>query len=279
MVVKLVNPMEARTFLFVPGHRPDLTDKADRSGADAVICDLEDGVPSRMRPDARARLAAVVRASPGMFMVRINSVQSAEGERDLAFVGQYHRLLAGVLVAKCESLKDVEAARSAAPDAPLVLQVESARGLGMLTTMLGKDLGPTRLAMGNLDLGVDLGCDQDSATMAFASAKLVVASRLASMPGPIDGVTPQTSDLALARSQARRARARGYAGKLCIHPAQVAPTLEGLAPTAETVAWAKSVASSIGDDGGAVAVAGEMVDAPVLARAMRILRESGVEPA
>jgi citrate lyase subunit beta/citryl-CoA lyase len=34
----------ARSFLFVPGNRPDRFDKAAASGADIVIVDLEDAV-------------------------------------------------------------------------------------------------------------------------------------------------------------------------------------------------------------------------------------------
>ena len=46
---------EARTYLYVPGHRPDRFAKAFASGADAVILDLEDAVPIGAKDDAACR--------------------------------------------------------------------------------------------------------------------------------------------------------------------------------------------------------------------------------
>lgn len=50
--------MAARSYLFVPGTRPDRFEKALRSGADAVILDLEDAVSVAEKTEAREAVAA-----------------------------------------------------------------------------------------------------------------------------------------------------------------------------------------------------------------------------
>src|SRR6516164_7103375 len=63
----------AHSYLFVPGNRPDRFAKAQASGADAVIIDLEDAVPAAEKSNARAAIEAWVNpAQPAI--VRINGV-------------------------------------------------------------------------------------------------------------------------------------------------------------------------------------------------------------
>jgi citrate lyase subunit beta/citryl-CoA lyase len=74
------------------------------------------------------------------------------------------------------------------------------------------------------------------------------------------------------RADAARARRIGFGGKLCIHPAQIDPVREAFAPTQAELAWARQVlAADAASAGAATAMAGEMVDRPVVARAKSIL--------
>jgi citrate lyase subunit beta/citryl-CoA lyase len=85
-------------------------------------------------------------------------------------------------------------------------------------------------------------------------------------------VTTALDDAARIEQEARRARSLGFGGKLCIHPKQVAIVNAAFSPTAEQIAWARRVVdAAAGAAGAAVAVDGKMVDAPVLARARRLL--------
>ena len=52
-----------RSMLFVPGDRPERFAKALASGADAVICDLEDAVTPATRPQARLNVAELLRTT------------------------------------------------------------------------------------------------------------------------------------------------------------------------------------------------------------------------
>jgi citrate lyase subunit beta/citryl-CoA lyase len=128
----------------------------------------------------------------------------------------------------------------------------------------------TRLAFGSIDYCADLGCAHLRDVLLPARAELVLASRLADLEPPLDGVTAQIDDATAAFDDATHARALGFAGKLSIHPRQVPDVLRAFAPTAEEVSWAKRV---LGSGDGAVRVDGAMVDAPVRAKARAILEE------
>jgi len=263
----------ARTFLFAPGHRSDLVPKAMRTSADVVICDLEDGVPADLREEARHQVDELLGLSPGALAVRMSAVDSADGQADLALLAQHRQSLLGIVIAKCESPEHLRTVRDAVPDVPLLLLIESAHGLDQLDTLTSLGLPNLRLVLGSLDLAVDLDCDPGSETVTWSAARLVVASRRGDLPSPVSGVTPQTDDPVAVHESARLARAMGFTGKLCIHPAQLAPAAEGLAPTAASVAWARSITAAAIRTGGTTAIGGEMVDAPVVARAERILLE------
>jgi citrate lyase subunit beta/citryl-CoA lyase len=113
--------------------------------------------------------------------------------------------------------------------------------------------------------------DDDDALQPFR-AQLVLASRVAGLSAPVDGVTTATDDAATLARDSRRARASGFGGKLCIHPRQVAAVNAAFTPSPEQLAWARRVvAAAQASAGAAVAVDGKMVDAPVFARASRLL--------
>jgi citrate lyase subunit beta / citryl-CoA lyase len=99
----------------------------------------------------------------------------------------------------------------------------------------------------------------------------VLASRIAGVAAPVDGVTTALRDPERLAEDVRAARGLGFAGKLCIHPDQVRSVQVGFAPTDQEVAWAERIVAAARTTAGAIAVDGAMVDRPVLARAQRIL--------
>lgn len=105
---------------------------------------------------------------------------------------------------------------------------------------------------------------------------MVLATRLARISGPLDGVTVAIDDPDRLTADVQRARRLGFGGKLCIHPKQVKIVSSGFAPTEQELAWARRVLSKIKESGGAaVAVDGKMIDRPVMLRAEAILQEGG----
>ena len=257
-------------FLFVPADRPDRWAKAFVSGADAVILDLEDGVAAPSKPGARRALREgrdAIDAAQCPILVRLNARSSNDYSLDLAAVGDLG--LAGVMLAKAETAADVEGA-SAATGAPVVALIETARGLAAARLIAA---ACARIAFGSIDFAADLGTAHTPAALASARSELVLASRLADRPAPIDGVTTSIKDPDLIRADAARACELGFSGKLLIHPAQIAPAMDGFRPSGDDVAWAERILSARGVLG-AAAIDGAMVDAPVFLRAEQILRRA-----
>lgn len=257
--------------LFLPADRTDRFDKAVASRADAIILDLEDAVSPTARNDARdglRGLASRIAAAPVPVILRINAVGTSDHADDLAIARELP--LAAVMLAKAESADDVANVASAC-DREIVSLVETARGLAAARAIATRS---SRLAFGSLDFAVDLGCAHDRDVLAAARMELVMASRLAGIAAPLDGVTTAIDDAALIEDDARHASRMGFGGKLLIHPAQIAPAAAGLSPDASEVAWARRILAAAVEStagSGALSVAGTMVDAPVLRRAERII--------
>jgi citrate lyase subunit beta/citryl-CoA lyase len=129
------------------------------------------------------------------------------------------------------------------------------------------------LAFGSIDFAADIGCAHTRAALAIARFELVLASRLAGRPGPIDGVTASVKDADLVRSDAEYAGEIGFAGKLLIHPAQIEPAGRGFAPNLADIALAERILAASRSEGATV-VDGAMVDAPVVLRAQQLLNRA-----
>ena len=266
----------ARSFLFVPGNRPERFAKALASGADAVIIDLEDAVPLDAKLAARDALLAAWpdfdAAQRARLLVRVNPFGTPWHQADLAAVANLTGLGA-VMLPKAETPQQIAhaAQTSGLPVLPLI---ESAEGLGQMDLM-ARTPNVLRLVLGHIDLQADLGlsCGPDEAELAPVRLALVVASRRAGLPSPVDGVTTATTNAEVLAQDAQRSRRFGMGAKLCIHPAQVDGVHQALAPTEAESDWSRRVlAAEVAAGGGAFSVDGKMVDPPVLLLARRILQ-------
>ncbi len=253
----------ARTWLFVPGDRPERFDKALAAGADAVIIDLEDAVAADAKQRARDVIGQWLAPERAVWL-RINAAGTHEFADDVELSRRPG--VAGVVLPKAESADDVRAVGR--PD--VVALVESARGIANVEAIAAAGC-VLRLAFGSIDFQADCGIPgEGDALLAFRS-RIVLASRLAGIGPPIDGVTVAIDDAARLRADALRARDLGFGGKLCIHPKQLATVREAFAPTDAERAWAARVLAAAERAGGAaVQVDGQMVDRPVMLRARAI---------
>jgi citrate lyase subunit beta/citryl-CoA lyase len=262
--------MQPRSYLFVPGHRPDRFDKACAAGADQVIIDLEDAVPPADKAKAREAVAAWL--SPDRpVLVRINGADSEWFGDDLALCGKPG--VAGVVLPKAEREADLAALAAAGAQA-IVPLIESALGLWHCAA-LARMPRVERLVFGSIDFSFDLGIREGFEQLLYARSQLVLASRVAGIAAPVDGVTTSFNDPAIVRDDTLRARALGFGAKLCIHPKQVGPVNDAFVPTGEELAWAGRVlAANEKAQGAAVAVDGKMVDRPVVLIAQQMLDEA-----
>lgn len=265
-----------RSFLFVPGNRPERFVKALDSGADAIIIDLEDAVAAEDKAVARAALMqAEFTRSNVLVYVRINAVDTPWFAEDLKVLR--HAGICGVFLPKAEHAEEV--ARVRAHTACRVIPIiESATGLCHVQDV-ARASGVERLAFGSIDFQLDMNCDGSESALLYARSQLVVVSRWAGLLAPIDGVTLAMDDESRVAADAGHAKGLGMGGKLCIHPRQVSVVNAAWQPTAEEIIWARQVLAA-GDAAGAnaVAVDGVMIDRPLLLKAQRIIsRAQGID--
>lgn len=268
----------ARSLLFVPATRPERFAKAFDSGAGCIIVDLEDAVAEDRKDDARAQLAQhLPHMRSGQLartVVRVNAVGTLWHDADLALLHDWVGQGVAVMCPKSEDAGALRAVTEKLGDqARIVALVESLAGLDALDA-IAREPQVVRLAFGHLDFQLDLGmrASPEEPELAFARNALVAASRRARLPAPIDGVTTDTGNAERLAADARRARAFGFGGKLCIHPAQVAGVNEALGYSEAEQAWARRVLDEAAQRGGeAFSLDGRMVDLPVILAAEAIV--------
>lgn len=256
-----------RSYLFVPGDRPERFAKALAAGADVVIFDLEDAVSAANKVQAREHIDRAV-SEGAEVMLRINGQGTPDFADDLALVSRLR--LRGVMLPKAESIEPLQAL-AAVTDTPVIPLIESALGLWQVLEVAGGP-GVERLAFGSIDFQVDVGCDGSDAALLHARSQIVLASRVAGLQAPIDGVSVSLDDAQVITAEAAHSRALGFAGKLCIHPRQVPVVNRVFTPSDVEIAWARRVVEASDKAGGAaVSVDGTMVDLPVLLKAQGLL--------
>jgi citrate lyase subunit beta/citryl-CoA lyase len=276
-----------RSLLFVPGNKPRMLEKARALSADAVILDLEDAVPAGEKTKARDMVREALEAGRygPQVIVRINALTTGLAEDDLRAV-----LVAG-LDAVC--LPKAETAAGLERTVSLLSALEQERGLPrggvyllpLIETALGvlnafqvarADHRVRALCLGGEDLCRNLGAvrSKEGLELAHARAHLVLAARAAGVLA-VDKVHTDLHDTDGLLADARQARQLGFSGKLVIHPSQIEPVHHAFLPSEEEVAHAFRVlqafeaAEGVGE--GVIALDGQMIDAPVVARAREVL--------
>ena len=273
-----------RSLLFAPGNRADVLAKLPRSAPSAAVIDLEDAVPPDRKSEARAVAHQVAPSLVGQvrLFVRVNAPDTehfAADVRDGLPPG-----LTGVTVPKLESAEAVEAV-SAALDAAEHTGLAIAAGIETVAGVVDARSVTTHPRVrwcyfGAEDYVADLGGVRTASNHEVATARAQVgqAARLGGVQA-VDMVVADFADDDRFRREAAEARALGFTGKLCIHPAQVPLANEAFRPTDEELAWARDVDAAyreaIGRGEAAISVRGEMVDEPVARRARALLTTDG----
>ena len=259
-----------RSMLFVPGSRADLAAKAPRSAPAVVVLDLEDAVPAAEKAAARHTVQEAAAALAGTvdLCVRVNPPGTEWFTDDVAALPDG---LAGVVVPKLETTEQVALVAEALAGRPVVAGLETVLGVLDARALLG---GAVRACyFGAEDYVADLGGVRTPGNdeVAHARAHVAMAARVAGVPA-LDMVTIDFGDHERFVREAREARALGYAGKLCIHPGQVALADEAFLPSAEESDRARRLLAAFDGAGGAtIAFEGQMVDEVVAARARAIV--------
>jgi citrate lyase subunit beta/citryl-CoA lyase len=271
-----------RSLLTVPANRADLVAKVPRSAPDAVFLDLEDGVPENAKVDARsdalAAAASLRKSAPSVqVFVRVNGLTTPWFVGDIAEA--LDRQLTGVVVPKLESPDDVAVvvdalAQAKRPDLGIFAGIESALGVARAEDVLR---WPVRWCyFGAEDFVADMGGFRTSTNheVAYVRSRVALAARVGGVHA-LDQVVADFRDDARYLHEAEEARALGYKGKLCIHPAQVPLANRAFTPSKEEVDRARRLLAAYEEAAtrgeATIAFEGEMVDEPMARRARSVL--------
>jgi citrate lyase subunit beta / citryl-CoA lyase len=260
-----------RSFLFVPGDRPERFSKALSSGADRVIIDLEDAVAPDAKVVARENLVRWLESTDARdIFVRINAVTTSWHDDDISALVQLPHVV-GLMLPKAEDADVVTAMRAKMrAGVRLFALIETVKGFAGLRAVAQTN-GLSRLAFGSVDFCLETGIEGLGAELDFVRAQLTIESCLAGLAAPIEGVTVDIKSFETLEADVIRAKKFGFGGKLCIHPAQVEAINYGFAPSSVQVEWAHRVIAAARTGVGAVAVDGKLVDRPIVLQAEKIL--------
>jgi citrate lyase subunit beta/citryl-CoA lyase len=292
-------PPARRSLLFVPGAEPRKLERARETAADTLLFDLEDSVPPAQKADARAHVAAVIRA--GDFgrteaAVRVNAPGTEHFEADVeAVIASGGRT---IMLPKAESADGVAAAAAAlrageravggADGVRLLLLIESPAGIAAAVAIGRAAPHVEALCFGHADFSLQMGlgdADASRGVVYHARCTLAIAARACGI-APIDSVFLAVRDDAAFREDAALGCRLGFDGKLCIHPRQVEIVNDVYTPGPEQVEYANRVveawAQAAAEGRGVFALDGRMIDAPVVAVQRQVLaraRRAGVRGA
>ena len=275
MTLSTISPEIARSWLLVSGIRRDDFDPAANSRADQIILDIEDAVDPKLKPDARGSVIDWL-SKGGSGWVRINDRSTAFWSDDVDGLKGVPGL-SGVMLAKTESAEQVtETFDRLGGTVPVLALVESALGIEEAPS-IARARGAFRLGFGSGDYRRDTGTSADDLAMAYPRSRLVVASRIGNLPGPIDGPTVGSNHPVL-RQKSEHAVAMGLTGKLCLDLDQLAVINETISPTVSDATWARDFLDDFESRGRVIR---DGSDLPRLGRAEKIDRLAkafGIQP-
>jgi citrate lyase subunit beta/citryl-CoA lyase len=263
-----------RTWLYVPGDRPDRIAKALAGPADAVIIDLEDAVAAAAKDEARQTVLDTLTGGARAF-IRINAPGTPAGEADIKALAP--ATPAGVRVPKCEDPDELRRVADAL-GVPVYPVLESALGVENALALATAHPLVAGISLGEADLAADLRVAGGDA-LSWPRSRVVVAARAAGLPSPVQSVWTAVRDLDGLRASTEAGRQAGFFGRSVIHPAQIPVVHEVCAPDPAETAWASELLDRLATDGSAAWIdhKGQFVDAAIVARARWVLALAGPE--
>lgn len=249
------------------------------AGADAVVFDLEDSVDAARKADARKAVADwLLTSTPERTarFVRVNAPGVSWIDEDLAWLAEIEGHYELVVVPKVESAADLERVAEVAPGRRVIPLLETARGIVRAAEIASAQVDLPALIFGAEDFTADLGIPRTlkGDELLVARSQVVMAAATIGADA-IDAVFVDLTSPEGLREDALRARSLGFRGKMAIHPNQIAGIHEVFTPSAEEIDRARRLmdadAAARARGEGAYRFEDRMVDAPVVARARRLL--------
>lgn len=280
----------SRSFLFVPADSPRKFEKALQSPADALILDLEDSVADAAKPQARDTIRQMLAAPRGgkAIWVRINPLDSAWALDDLRAVVGLNPF--GIALPKSRGSADVvhlahyldafETAAGLPRGDVRIMPIATELGQAMfgLHSYAGSSPRLWGLTWGGEDIAADLGASVNRRNGRYTEPirncrSWCLFAAAAAGVRAIDTVSVEIDDAELIALESKEAREDGFAGKIAIHPAQLAPINAAFTPDAAELDFARRIVAvfDANPDTGAFRLDGKMIDRPHLRAALRLL--------
>jgi len=280
-----------RSWMFVPGHRQRMIDKALGLSTDAIMLDIEDGVAPNEKDSARKNIAESLGrekapGSPARY-VRINAIGHARMDADLEAVVRPG--LEGLVCPKVDTPDEVAKVDAILTDrepkmkmakgsVKLLIAIESPKGLLNAPAIAAASSRNVGIIFGAEDFGREIGLptvrEGEARDLIYARSAIVIAAAAAHVQ-PVDGVWVDLNDSAGLLGFAKQSRQLGFSGMSCIHPSQVDAINTVFSPTAEEIDYCQKVlqafeeANARGD--GSIAFGGQLIDRPIIERARRAI--------
>ena len=269
-----------RSMIFAPGNKPRMCLKALDTGADMVCIDLEDAVAPDDKDAARDGAVSIFRDfAPGAAgpetLVRINSLHSLDGLKDVAALADLPRPPSGFMLAKVKSLGEVamldDVLSETGAASVLHVMIETNEALDQAFEIARSSQRVRSLIFGAIDMAADLRTTIDWENLLFARSRVVHAAAGAGVD-LIDVPWLDLEDMDGLREEARRCSSLGFTGKAAIHPKQIPVLNETFSPAEEEVARARQIIAAFeAGDGGLVVHEGKLIEKPVLRSMQRIV--------
>ena len=278
-----------RSSLILPVNVPKFVERAHLRGADAIVLDLEDSVPTAEKAGARRLIPDALRMvarGGGEVLVRVNN--------DLALLDEdvdaaVHPGLDGLAFPKAESAEQIrklvaqietlEKKRGLEPGhVRLSLALETPRGVLAAREIAAASDRIATMSVGVEDYCLELGVEPsaDGVELFYAVSRVVTIAKAAGIqPTGLLGSIAEFRDIKAFEASALRARQVGCEGAGCIHPDQVVVLNRVFSPDPAKVEYAGHVVAAF-EDGvrrgtASVNLDGKMVDVPVYKRALVIM--------
>ena len=286
-----------RSLHFVPGGQERMIAKALTLPADGLILDLEDAVA----PDLKAQTRPIVRRwlteldfGPRERWVRMNPIATGLGVKDLeeTIAGRPE----GYVVPKPRHAGDVREIaqildglehRHQIPHGStrlVLIATETPEGLLNIREVAAASPRIVTVSWGIEDLGAAMGLprvrDAENRYLDIPRYARVMCTIVASAAGvqALDTVYTDIADLSGLRRECEEGVAMGFTGKISIHPSQIEVINEAFTPQPAVVAEAQELVAAFEDHRKrgvfAFRFKGQMVDAPHLTRALKIIAQA-----
>lgn len=275
-----------RSYLFVPGSKTNVLEKAIHSNADCVIVDLEDAVEYSQKDQAREVILDFFRNRnvDKPFIIRVNGHSTPFWKKDIETAVLINA--DGIMLPKPELGNVVETVcnnvtqllkKYNKDNFEVIPLIESAKGVQNAYEIAKSHRLVSRLAFGSIDFSLDVGCEltRQGLELLYARSKIVIASRCAEIQSPIDSVYSDLNDEEGLRNEAKLSKQIGFKSKLVIHPKQVETVNEVFSPAEADIENAREIVKAFEEAEkkgiASISIRNKMVDYPVYKKAKELL--------